>query len=210
MAKAALDLGFTHRFERATKAGPPALLLLHGTGGDENDLLPVGEMIAPGSATLSVRGKVMEGGMPRFFRRIAEGVFDQEDLKFRTAELSAFIREAIATYALDGTRLVALGFSNGANIAASILMREPELLAGAVLMRAMVPFVPETPPQLARKPILILSGEQDPIVPVENARELAGILRSGWADVTLHWEDAGHALTPGDLTTARQWIENRF
>jgi phospholipase/carboxylesterase len=198
--------GFTHRFEPATDATAPTLLLLHGTGGNENDLLPLGRAIVPGAALLSPRGKVLENGMPRFFRRLAEGVFDQEDLTLRTRELSEFIDAASENYGIDRTRLYAVGFSNGANMAASVLLRSPDKVAGAILIRAMVPFVLEQPPDLRDKPVLLLSGREDPIVPTGQAEDLAGIFKSAGADITLHWEKAGHALTQGDVSFARDWL----
>jgi phospholipase/carboxylesterase len=202
-----INLGFTHRFEAATDAAEPTLLLLHGTGGDENDLLPLGRTIVPGAALLSPRGKVLENGMPRFFRRLAEGVFDQEDLAVRTRELAEFIAAASESYGIDRKRLFALGFSNGANMAASVLLGFPDKLAGAILIRAMVPFVPKQVPDLQGKSVLLLSGREDPIVPTGQAQELAGIFEAARADVTLHWEKAGHALTQGDVSTARDWIK---
>lgn len=208
-AKPSADPGFTHRFEAGTDPTAPTLLLLHGTGGDENDLLPLGRAIVQGAALLSPRGKVLENGMPRFFRRIAEGVFDQEDLAFRTRELADFIGAATEKYGIDPTRLFAIGFSNGANIAASVLLRFPEKLTGAILIRAMVPFVPKQAPDLRDKPVLLLSGRADPIMPIDQIEELAGILKSAGANVTLHWENAGHALTQGDVLTAREWMRGR-
>ena len=205
-AKSSVDLGFVHRFEAGTDPEAPTLLLLHGTGGDENDLIPLGRAIAPGAALLSARGKVLEHGMPRFFRRLAEGVFDQDDLRRRTEELATFIEAASREYGIQQERLIAVGFSNGANIAASTLLRYPHSLAGAVLIRAMVPFVPEQTPRLAQKPILLLSGERDSIVPRNQPEELARIFRSAGADVSLHWEPADHALTPGDVAIAREWL----
>lgn len=204
------DLGFVHRFAPGADPSQPALLLLHGTGGNENDLLPLGQAIAKGSALLSPRGQVLENGMPRFFRRIAEGVFDQEDLKLRTEQLRAFIKEAEAAYNLSLQRLVAVGFSNGANVAASLLLRYPNALAGAILIRAMVPFIPEVPPNLTGKPVLLLSGTADPIVPPENTQKLHDLLQSAGADVQLHWERVGHGLTKGDLTTAQTWFAQHF
>jgi phospholipase/carboxylesterase len=201
-----INLGFTHRFEAATDATAPTLLLLHGTGGNENDLLQLGRAIVPGAALLSPRGKVLENGMPRFFRRLAEGVFDQEDLTLRTRELSEFIDAASKNYGIDRTRLFAVGFSNGANMAASVLLRFPDKLAGAILIRAMVPFVPKQAPDLRDKPVLLLNGREDPIVPTVQAEELAGIFKSAGADITLHWERAGHALTQGDVSLARDWL----
>jgi phospholipase/carboxylesterase len=205
--QASPDLGFTHRFESATDPNAPALLLLHGTGGDENDLLPLGKAILPGAALLTLRGKVLENGMPRFFRRLAEGVFDQEDLSVRTRELAEFIDAASGHYGIDRARLFAVGFSNGANVAASVLLRFPDKLAGAILIRAMVPFVPGQIPDLQAKPVLLLSGREDPIVPADQAEQLAAIFKSAAADVTLHWEKAGHGLTQGDVLTARDWMK---
>jgi phospholipase/carboxylesterase len=205
-AKSSVDLGFVHRFDAGTDPDAPTLLLLHGTGGDENDLIPLGRAIAPGAALLSPRGKVLEHGMPRFFRRLAEGVFDQDDLKRRTEELAAFVEAASREYGIQHEQLIAVGFSNGANIAASTLLRYPDSLAGAVLIRAMVPFVPQQTPRLAQKPILLLSGERDSIVPRNQPEELASIFRSAAADVSLHWEAADHALTPGDVAVAREWL----
>jgi len=201
------NLGFAHRFEPATEATAPTLLLLHGTGGDENDLLPLGRAIAPGAALLSPRGKVLENGMPRFFRRIAEGIFDQEDLTAHTRELAQFIEAASKKYEIDRAHLFAVGFSNGANMAASVLLRFPDELTGAILIRAMVPFVPEQTPDLQNKPVLLLSGREDPIVPTDQPQQLAAIFKSAGADVTLHWENAGHGLTQSDVSTARDWMK---
>jgi len=204
------NLGFTHRFEPAAEASAPTLLLLHGTGGNENDLLPLGRAIAPGAGLLSPRGKVLENGMPRFFRRLAEGVFDQEDLTVRSRELAEFIDAASGHYGIDPARLVAVGFSNGANIGASVLLRFPDRLAGAILIRAMVPFVPKQIPDLRAKPVLLLSGREDPIVPTDQAEQLAAIFKLAGADVTLHWENSGHALTQADVSTARAWMKRVF
>lgn len=201
-------LSFDHVFEPAgTPAPPVGLLLLHGTGGNESDLLPLGRVLLPGAALLSPRGKVLERGMPRFFRRLAEGVFDQEDLTIRTAELVRFIQEAGERYGLEPGKLVAVGFSNGANIAASILLRFPSRLAGAILMRAMTPFIPAQPVDLGRKPVLMLSGERDPIVQRDQVIQLANVLRESQADLTLHWGEAGHNLAEDDISVARDWLQ---
>lgn len=200
-------LGFRHRFRPATRPGRPPLLLLHGTGGDEDDLLPLGEAAAPGSDLLSPRGQVLENGMPRFFRRLAEGVFDEADLRHRTDELAAFIRDAREAYGLGAP--VALGFSNGANIAAALLLRHPGLLRGAVLLRAMQPFQeeePVPPPGLAGTPVLLLSGTADPIVPAVNSEGLAARLRRAGAEVTYHPLPTGHGLSQMDLSLARSWL----
>jgi len=203
-------LGFEHRFEPATVQGAPCLLLLHGTGGDENSLLPLGRAIAPGAALLSPRGQVMEQGMARFFRRLAEGEFDQQDLETRTTNLSNFIKRASKVYTIPTGKLVAAGFSNGANIASSLLLRFPETLSGALLMRGMVPFVPSQQINLNRKPVLILSGVEDPIVGTDEVAELADIFRAADAEVTLHWEKAGHTLSQGDILMAFDWIRKFF
>jgi len=186
------------------------VLLLHGTGGDESSLLPLGRAIAPGAALLSPLGKVLEQGMPRFFRRLAEGVFDQEDLEARTKDLAEFMERAREAYAIPKGRLVAAGFSNGANIASSLLLRYPETLAGALLMRGMVPFVPKHAVELNRKPVLLLSGLADPIVGTDEVAELANILRAANAEVTQHWEKAGHTLSQGDVLVATEWMRRFY
>jgi phospholipase/carboxylesterase len=202
------DLGFIHRFEPAAEAGAPTLLLLHGTGGNENDLIDLGRMLAPGSGLLSPRGKVLENGMPRFFRRLAEGVFDIEDLKLRTHELADFVDKAVDAYGLDPSRITAMGFSNGANIAAGMLLLRPGVVRSAVLLRAMVPLEPEIAPDLAGSRVLIASGRFDPIVPVENAERLAEMLRTAGAQVNHHWEEAAHGLMQGDIEVAREWLRD--
>jgi len=199
------DLGFIHRFVPATQPGGTPLLLLHGTGGDENDLVPLGAQLAPGAALLSPRGKVLENGMPRFFRRLAEGVFDQADLKARTAELADFIAAARKTYGIEAP--VALGFSNGANIAASLLLTRPDALRGVVLLRAMLPFEPQTPPNLAGKPVLLLSGSNDPMISATGRDRLVAVLQAAGAELTYKALPAGHNLTQNDLTIAAHWLE---
>ena len=202
------ELGFVHRFTPG-RAGVPALLLLHGTGGSEADLLPLGERLAPGAALLSPRGQVLEHGMPRFFRRLAEGVFDQEDLARRTDDLAAFVRRAREAYALGDVPLVAVGFSNGANIAASLLLRGTGVLDGAVLLRPMVPFEPDVPPVLHGIPTLLLAGRQDPIAGDTPSR-LAELLRTAGAEVELVWQAAGHGLVSVDLEISARWLQERF
>jgi predicted esterase len=200
------DLGFIHRFVPGPAANAPVLLLLHGTGGDENDLIPLSQQLLPGGAILSVRGKVLENGMPRFFRRLAEGVFDLEDLKRRTEELAQFIEAARREYALHNSKIVAVGYSNGSNIAASLILRDPHHLSGAVLFRAMVPFTPDTVPDLRGMPIFLSAGKRDPIIPGENTGRLAGLLESGGAEVFVHWHPGGHELGQDDATAAKLWI----
>lgn len=196
-----------HRFIPGNDPALPPVLLLHGTGGNEDDLLPVGQMIAPGAALLSPRGKVLEGGMPRFFRRLAEGVFDEADLRRRAGELAEFIGEAREAYGLGAP--VAVGFSNGANIAAALLLLHPEALSGAVLLRAMVPLAAPPAASLSGKPVLILSGEADPIVPAENAARLAAVLQAGGASVEHKTLPAGHGLSQADITLAKAWFGAR-
>jgi phospholipase/carboxylesterase len=199
------DLGFIHRFIPATQPGRPALLLLHGTGGDENDLVPLGAQLSPGSALLSPRGKVTENGMPRFFRRLAEAVFDLPDLKTRTAELADFIAAARKAYDIEAP--VAVGFSNGANIATALLLTRPEALSGAVLLRAMLAFEPEPLPTLTGKPILLLSGSNDTMIPAPSSQRLAAVLQAAGADLVYKALPTGHNLTQNDLNLAAQWLE---
>ena len=204
------DLSFTHRFEAATNPAAPVLLLLHGTGGDEHTLAPLGRAIAPGAALLSPCGKVLEHGMARFFRRLAQGVFDQEDLASRTSDLAQFVDAAAITYSFSLRRLIAVGFSNGGNIATSLLLRYPDKVAGAIILRGMVPFVPEIPVDLNRKPVLVASGLDDPIVGTDEVEELADIYRAANADLTLHWEKSGHILSQGDVLMAFDWLRRFY
>jgi predicted esterase len=201
-----VDLDFVHLFEPPADPSAPVLLLLHGTGGNERDLLPLATAVHTGAGVLSVRGKVLERGMPRFFRRVAEGVFDLQDLDRRTHELATFIARAAEHYRFDRGRLVAVGFSNGANVAASLLLVEPRALAGAVLFRAMVPFVPDPLPALPQTPVLLSNGRTDPLVSQEETERLAALLRQAGAEVTLAWQSAGHALTQADVVDAREWL----
>jgi phospholipase/carboxylesterase len=199
-------LAFVHRYKPGTSAQATSLLLLHGTGGNEDDLLSLGEALSPGAALLSPRGKVLEHGMPRFFRRLAEGVFDIEDLRFRTRELADFVTAARQVYELGDTPPIAVGYSNGANIAGALLLLYPGTLSGALLLRPMVPLVPDVLPNLSGVPVLILAGTQDPIVPAPQPRALADLLGSAGADVTLHGTIGGHGLTREDLETGERWM----
>lgn len=203
------DLSLPHRFEPG-RPEAPVLLLLHGTGGDENDLMPLGRAISPHATLLSPRGAVLENGMPRFFRRLAEGVFDLDDLRVRTREMADFITAARGRYALADRPIVAVGFSNGANMAASLLLAGTGALQGAALLRAMVPFTPDVPPNLSAVPVLLLEGSYDPIVPRSNAEQLADLLRAGGADVALTWQPAGHQLTPGDVDALARWLATNW
>ena len=204
MGEQTTDLGFVHRFVPAQSPERAPLFLLHGTGGDENDLLPLGARLSPGAAMLSPRGKVSENGMPRFFRRLGEGIWNLEDFKERTAELAAFLRGARAAYGIE--KPVAVGFSNGANIAWSLLLHDPDALSGAILIRAMMPFDPRPLPDLSDKPVLILAGANDPLIPREQAGLLAAYLGEAGADATFEMLPAGHQLTQQDLVLAEGWL----
>jgi predicted esterase len=200
------DADFIHRFIAPGMPESPILILLHGTGGNEQDLIPLGRELMPGAGILSIRGKVLENGMPRFFRRLAEGVFDQEDLKFRTEELAAFLEFARKQHGLADNEFIAVGYSNGANIAASLLLSGFKSLQAAVLLRAMIPFQPEGLPDLRGIPIFMGEGERDPIVPRANAEELAEIFRQAGAGVVVHWHKGGHGLGEDDVDAARLWL----
>jgi predicted esterase len=200
------DLGFEHVYRAASDPAAPTLLLLHGTGGNEHDLIPLAEAIAPAAGVLSPRGKVLEGHMPRFFRRLAEGVFDLEDLRVRTLELADFVEASAARYGFDAMHVVAVGFSNGANIAASLLLLVPGVLSSAILFRAMVPIVPDPLPSLSGKRILMTNGRADPLIPAAQAEVLADLFRRCRADVTLEWQPGGHSLTKRDVELAAQFL----
>jgi phospholipase/carboxylesterase/glyoxalase family protein len=203
-------LGFVHQFVPADDGDSGVtLLVLHGTGGNENDLLPLGRALLPGAALLSPRGQVLENGMPRFFRRFAEGVFDVEDLKARTDDLATFIDAAAARYKFKENKLVAVGYSNGANIAASLLLSHPHHLAAAVLFRAMVPFQPDIVRDLSRVSVLIGAGRTDPIVGPDAPEQLADILRLAGAEVSLFWHNGGHQLGTDDVEAARRWLNQQ-
>jgi predicted esterase len=199
-------LGFIHRYIPAPGDSRTTLLLLHGTGGDENDLLGLGRALDPQAALLSPRGKVLENGMPRFFRRLAEGVFDLEDLKLRTHELADFVAAATEAYQLDPQKLIAVGYSNGANIAASTLLLRSNALAGAILFHAMVPLTPDELPDLTGVPVLITAGRLDPMIPAQQSERLALMLQSAGADVALEWQPGGHALTQPEVQIAAEWL----
>lgn len=199
------DLGFIHRWE-PRGPGAPTLLLLHGTGGNEDDLIPLGDLIDPTANLLSPRGQVLEHGMPRFFRRLAEGVFDLEDLRARAQQLADFVGAAAARYGFDRATTTAVGFSNGANIAAAMLLLRPGTITRAVLLRAMVPVVPETTPDLRGTQVLLSAGRHDPLMTPEKSEALAALLGDAGASVALRWEEAGHQLTRSDVDAARTWL----
>jgi phospholipase/carboxylesterase len=201
------DLGFIHRFVPAQNAGLAPLLLLHGSGGDENDLLPLGARIGTGRAMLSPRGKVNEHGITRFFRRGDEGLWDVEDFRTRTAELADFTARAIAAYRLQ--KPVALGYSNGANIAWSLLLKDPGLLKGAILLRAMLPFDPRPLPDLTGIPVLLIAATHDELIPLERAGLLAALLGEAGADVTYEVLPVAHGLTQEDVALTAEWLAKR-
>jgi phospholipase/carboxylesterase len=200
-------MDFIHRFV-PTEETPArrVLLLLHGTGGNENDMIPLGRDLDPSAALLSLRGNVLENGMPRFFRRLAEGVFDEEDVVRRANELAEFIPAAAKKYDFSPDQVTAVGYSNGANIAAAVLLLRPGTISSAVLLRAMVPITPDREPNLAGTRVLICSGQHDPIIPIENAERLAEMLRHGGADVTLRIEEASHQLVFTEIQAAKKWL----
>jgi phospholipase/carboxylesterase len=216
------QLGFIHRFIPLNESSGTAettsqrtkgkvsfatLLLLPGTGGNEEDLIPLGQQIAPYAAMLSVRGKILENGMPRFFRRLAEGVFDIEDLKFRTYELADFVEQASKVYGFDLTQVVAVGYSNGANIAASSLLLRPAIMSSAVLFRPMVPLIPEVFPDLSTKHVFISAGLHDPIVPSHETKNLFNLLKkAGVKDISINWQNSGHELTLEEIRGAKDWL----
>jgi phospholipase/carboxylesterase len=184
------------------------LLLLHGTGGNERDLIPLGRELDPDAFLLSPRGKILENGMPRFFRRLAEGVFDLEDLKTRTNELADFVAAAARHYKLAANNIVGVGYSNGANIAASMLLLRPEIMHAAILFRAMVPLIPDKLPDLSSVGVWTGAGDQDPIIPSSETQRLVDLLRQAGADVTVRFFNAGHGLTNSDIEKAGQWLKN--
>ncbi|HVI21402.1 MAG TPA: alpha/beta hydrolase [Bacillus sp. (in: firmicutes)] len=197
-----------HIFQKGKDPSKPTLLLLHGTGGNEADLLPLAGMIDEEASYLSVRGNVLENGMPRFFRRLAEGVFDEEDLVFRTKELNQYLDEASEQYGFDRDNILAIGYSNGANIAASLLFHYENALKGAMLHHPMVPRRGIELPDLAGKAVFIAAGTNDPICSPEESTELQSLLEQANAKVELHWENRGHQLTAEEVRAAAQWYQN--
>lgn len=198
------DLSHIHRFVPGNRHEAAPLLLLHGTGGDENDMLPLGQAVAPGASLLSPRGQVLEHGMPRFFRRLAEGVFDEDDVRRRANALADFVNDARKRYDLPAP--IALGYSNGANIAAAVLQLRPDVFASAILLRAMVPLSDPPAVKLDGKPVLIVSGQFDPIIPASNSQRLAVELAKAGADVQHRTLPIGHQLSQADLTVAQEWL----
>lgn len=199
-----------HIFKEGTNPDKPVLLLLHGTGGDENGLIPLADIVDPEASFLSVRGNVLENGMPRFFRRLAEGVFDEEDLIFRTKELNEFLDHASNEYKFNRQNIMAIGYSNGANIAASLLFHYKDGLKGAILHHPMVPRRGIELPDLRDKNVYIAAGTNDPICPQQESVELQQLLEAAGATVDVHWENHGHQLTMNEVQAAKQWYENNL
>ena len=197
---------FKHIYQPASQAGQPTLLLLHGTGGDEQSLLPLAPQLVPSAAVLSVRGNILENGNPRFFRRLAEGVFDEANLIEQAAELAAFLQTAAAHYGFSLASLVAVGYSNGANIAGSLLLLHPDVLSGAILLRPMLPLHVEPLPDLQTKRIFIAAGQYDPLIPHESVEALSAALDAAGADLTFTWLPVDHRLTLEELNAARDWL----
>jgi phospholipase/carboxylesterase/glyoxalase family protein len=201
---------FAHQYVPAPSGGDAVtFLMLHGTGGTEHDLLHVGPLLDEGAGMLAPRGEVLENGMPRFFRRIAEGVFDPDDLHARTIELADWVRVAAQAYGFDRRRIVAVGYSNGANMAASLLLLEPHLLAGAVLFRPMVPLEPERMPHLKGVAVFVAAGRADRTMAAQQPESLVMLLHRAGADVALHWDNAGHVVDPREYGAARDWLRRR-
>jgi phospholipase/carboxylesterase len=194
-----------HKFIKGQNPTRPTLLLLHGTGGNENDLLPVGKLIDADANLLAVRGEVIENGMPRFFRRLAPGVFDEQDLMYRTSQLHDFIDQASKTYDFDRGDVIAIGYSNGANIAANMLMQIPYSLRGAILMHPMLPRKEGTIPDLKDIQVLITAGNNDPIVPIQSTQALKKVLDDHRAKVSLTWFKFGHKLSSEEVQFIIKW-----
>jgi predicted esterase len=201
------DLGFIHRFRPSSAPGSPdTILVLHGTGGNEDDLVGIAQTVAPGAAVISPRGKVLEGGAPRFFRRLAEGVFDPAEVRARGDELAKFIRAATKRYSLDSKRVFALGYSNGANIASTVMMLDPGVIRAAILLRPMLVFEPEEKNDLSGTAVFVSAGRVDPIVPTASVDKLVELLETRGAEVTLKWQLGGHNLVPSEVKEAEDWL----
>lgn len=198
---------FVHVFRPSESGDPVTLLMLHGTGGNEESLLPFAQSLRQSAAVLSPRGAVLENGLPRFFKRFAEGVFDEEDMKLQTAKLHRFIDSAAAAYGFDRNKVVAVGYSNGANIAASLILRNAQSLHGAVLFRATLPFEPANPPEGEGVRVLICAGEEDPFAPRAKVERLTEVLEAGGVEVKVRWQHGGHELTSPEIEEAANWLK---
>lgn len=202
-------MDFEYNFQPGTVEGAPTILVCHGTGGDENSLTWLGEALFPGAALLCPRGRILEHGAPRFFKRFAEGVFDLDDVKFQASKLADFVIESSVTHGFDPSRVFGIGYSNGANILSAMMLTRPESLMGAALFRAMVTLEHLDTPNLTGKRIFLSEGEFDPIVPVENAQRLAAQLRSFGASVTVYWHQGGHNLARTEIDAASDWLNQQ-
>ena len=201
------DLTYIHQYEPGTgEQRNTTLLLLHGTGGDENSLRDLGRMILPGAGQLRPRGNVQENGMARFFRRFAEGLLDVDDLKRRTDELADFLQHASSRYGFDAQQIIVAGFSNGANIAASLLFLRPQVLHAAILLHPMLPFVPESLPDLRAMPVFIGAGRADPLVPSEQTLQLAELLEHAGARLSVFWHNGGHTVSVEETRAIKNWL----
>jgi phospholipase/carboxylesterase len=194
-----------HIFRQGSDRTKPTFLVLHGTGGTEQDLIPLAEAVDPSASILSVRGNVLENGMPRFFRRLAEGIFDEEDLLFRTKELNDFLDQAAQEKDFDRNNVIAIGYSNGANIAASLLFHHENALKGAILHHPMVPRRGVELPSLSGTSVFIAAGHNDPLCTSEESIDLKGLLEGAGAEVAIHWENNGHSLTNTEVKAAAEW-----
>jgi predicted esterase len=199
-------LGFIHRFVPAQPGEGSTLLLLHGTGGNEDDLIHTGRYLFPGAALLSPRGKVSENGMPRFFRRFSEGILDEEDIRLRAGELASFVKDAVEAYRLSPHGVIAVGYSNGANMAAALLLLHAGILAGAALFHAMVPLVPDPLPDLGGVPVFLTGGKRDVIISPAETERLSRLLESVGATVSMSWQPGGHGLSQAEIEAARDWL----
>ncbi len=195
---------FIHRF--VPGAGASTVLVLHGQGGDENDFLPVAGALAGGAAFLSPRGEAIENGERRFFARISRDVFEESEVRTRTADLAGWLAEAVRHYGLDARRVYAMGFSNGASIAASLMLLYPGLLAGALLLRPRTIIEPSVLPDLNGAPVLVISGERDEKMPSGAGEHLARLLGRAGAAVEMAMLDTEHGLTPQDFSLGKRWF----
>ena len=202
-------LGFIHRFRPAAPGVSDTILALHGTGGNEDDLIGIAQTVAPGAAVISPRGKVLEAGAPRFFRRLAEGVFDPAEVRSRGEELAMFVHQAVTHYELDPSRVFALGYSNGANIASTVMLIDPDLIRASVLLRPMLVIEPDDKADLSGKSAFISAGRVDPIVPTDSVEKLVSLLEERGAEVTLKWQLGGHNLVPSEIKEATDWLDLR-
>lgn len=199
---------FIHIYNEPLMGNTTIFLLLHGTGGDENDLIQLAKMIDPQAGILSLRGNIDENGMNRFFERKAMGVLDEESLKKETVKLYDFLNAAASEYHFKKEQLVVLGYSNGANIASSLLFHYKDAFNQGMLLHPMVPLRTVELPDLSRQRLFIGAGENDPICPPEETEELEQMLSKTGASITMYWGKDGHSLSQNELNAASMWYEN--